>query len=75
MTSETPRHGEITWEGNPELYEFMIQLGQHTLGMSTATPTWRADAIAKVKKLQREAAAFRKLRGELEAVLERNNIT
>lgn len=74
MTQDTPRHGEITYEDNPEFYEFKIQLGQHVLGMATATPTWRADVLAEVKRLQREAVKFRRLREAVAAAVDYNRL-
>lgn len=56
----TPRHGDTTWQDNPELYEFKIQLCE-ILGMSSGTPTWRRDALEAVKQAYREASAYRGL--------------
>jgi hypothetical protein len=72
VTPEIPKHGDTNYEDNPDLYEFKIQLGQHVLGMSTATPTWRADILAKVRGLLHDAGEFRKLRRNIEAALEKS---
>lgn len=67
-----PEHGETTYETNPELYEFKLLL-EDVLGMATATPTWRADVINKIRKLQKEAEGFRSLQTELNKLLIQSN--